>query len=493
LAGAGLVAFCAGLVVGGNAVALGAVTFLGATLIALGEATRQIVTWPNATIVFVGLVWLVPIKLYRLPVDLPFQLEVYRVAILLLVLALVVSSMYTGREVSAAGVGVPLFALAAAALLSQVVNARSLEVPGQEGQALKSLSFFLSFIIVFLVVASTFDRLQDVDRVVTALVVGGIVVAVAAIYEGRTLYNVFDHLDGWIPFARNEREVFDFRGGRLRVHASAQHPIALGAALMMMVPLAVYLAQKAATTTKGVAWMGGGGVLLIGALTTISRTTVMMGAAMLLMTVWLRPRVVARLWPLLLVLPLIAHVAAPGALGGLAKSFGLAGGEPLIESVQGRAGESGSGRLDDIDPALDLWSRSPIVGLGIDSPEIVTTAPIEETTGQTPAVPLIFDNQYLHTLVTLGLLGIVGTVWFVWGSTLRLASAAKRTAGDDGHFLTACAVVCAGYGAGMVFFDSFAYVQATLFLFMVAALGLRTLELVSAPAESGAGESAVTA
>jgi hypothetical protein len=237
---------------------------------------------------------------------------------------------------------------------------------------------------------------------------------------------------------------------------------------------------------KTVAWIGVAGVLLIGALTTISRTTVTMGAAMLLMTLWLRPRVVARLWPLLLVLPFIAHAAAPGAIGGLAKSFGLAGGPALIESVGGRSGESGSGRLADIDPAFELWSRSPIVGLGLDSPEIATTGASlsEPTLSQTATVPLIFDNQYLLTLVTLGLLGIIGTLWFVWGSSARLALAAKRRAGDDGHLLAACAVVCAGYGAGMFFFDAFAYVQATLFFFMVAAFGLRTLVLVRRPTAS---------
>lgn len=475
------------MVAGGDAAPLGAIALLAGTLIAMGEAAWEVVTWPNAFVVFVAVVWFVPIKLYRFQVDLPFQLEAYRVAILLLILAFIASSMYAGREVNAAGVGAPLFALAAAALLSQVINAPSLDIPGSEGQALKSLSFLLSFIVVFLIMSSTLDRVQDIDRVIAALVIGGVVVALAAVYEGRTLYNVFDHLDNWVPFARNQRDVFDYRGGRLRVHASAQHPIALGAAFMLIVPLAAYLARKAATSLKTAAWMGAAGILLIGALTTISRTTAAMGAAMLLMTLWLRPRVAVRSLPLLLVLPFIAHAAAPGAIGGLAKSFGLAGGEPLIASVQGRAGESGSGRLSDIDPALDLWSRSPIVGLGIDSPEITApTSPFRSQEGQIAPVPLIFDDQYLLTLVTLGLLGIIGTVWFVWGSTAKLAFGARRATGNDGNLLAACAIACAGYGVGMLFYDAFAFVQVTLFFFIVAALGLRAAVLArSSPSGPG--------
>ena len=37
-------------------------------------------------------------------------------------------------------------------------------------------------------------------------------------------------------------------------------------------------------------------------------------------------------------------------------------------------------------------------------------------------VHIIFDNQYLHTLVELGILRIVGTIWFVWGAGLKLAA-----------------------------------------------------------------------
>ena len=41
--------------------------------------------------------------------------------------------------------------------------------------------------------------------------------------------------------------MLELRGGRLRVHASSQHPIAIGVALMMILPIAVYLAQRAST------------------------------------------------------------------------------------------------------------------------------------------------------------------------------------------------------------------------------------------------------
>jgi O-antigen ligase len=134
--------------------------------------------------------------------------------------------------------------------------------------------------------------------------------------------------------------------------------------------------------------------------------------------------------------------------------------------------------------AFDLWQRSPIIGLGIDNPEIASSG--AELAGPLPGqgdiVPIIFDNQYLHTLVTLGLVGLIGVVWLVWGSTARFVRASKQIVGHHGDFVAACAVACAGYGAGMLFFDSLAYVQVTLMLFIAAALGLKTLTLADARA-----------
>ena len=488
LVGGGLVALAAGVAVGGGATAAGAIAFFAACALALGEATRSVVTWPNAILLFTAVVWFVPIKLYSLPVTLPFQFELYRVLILLMVVAFVMSSIRTGRQVDAVGAGKPLFVLALAALTSQVVNTEGMDVPGTEGQALKSLSFFLSFIVVFLLVASTLDSVRDIAKILGGIVICGAVVSLAAIYEGRTHHNVFDHLDNWLPFSRNEREIFEVRGGRLRVHASAQHPIALGAVLIMVVPLAVYLAQRAARSLTTVFWFAAAGILLVGALATVSRTVVAMGVAMLILALLLRPAALPRLLPVLLVIPIIAHAAAPGALGSLAHSLGIGGGKPLIESVQGRAGQSGSGRLDDIEPGLELWSRSPLVGLGIASREVATSgvsagAPTPNQASSSAAI--IFDNQYLRTLVSLGLLGLAGAVWFVWGSVIRLGRSSRRLRGIDGDLLAACAIACGGYGAGMAFFDAFAFVQVTLMFFIVAALGLRARALVLGATDTG--------
>jgi O-antigen ligase len=180
------------------------------------------------------------------------------------------------------------------------------------------------------------------------------------------------------------------------------------------------------------------------------------------------------------VLPFVVHFVAPGALGGLYKSFFPEQG--LIENLNERAGQGGSGRLADVGPGLDRWAKSPVVGRGLGS----LSAPYEvdpADRGEARAgvtiqdTELIFDNQYLHTIVTMGLVGIVGTIWFIWGAAFKLGAGARVTRGPPGDLIAACSASCAAFGASFFFFDALSFVQATLVFCIIAAVGLRLREL----------------
>jgi hypothetical protein len=335
------------------------------------------------------------------------------------------------------------------------------------------VSYFVGFLLVFALAASTIDRIGNVDSLLRALVGGAAVVALFALYEARTRYNVFDHLHEYVPVLdRQEREVLELRSGRLRVKASAQHPIALGAALAMMLPIAVYLSRRASSVARSYLWVGAAVLCATAAVATISRTMVVMLGVMALVALFLRGPAVVRYWPLLLVLPIVIHFVAPGALGGLYKAFVPR--EGLIGDVQARAGEAGSGRFADVVPGLRIWTESPVVGHGLGSQTVFEH---EETRlGPAPPTAVIFDNQYMSTLVQLGLLGLLGAVWLVWGSAVKLVRAARRSTGPPSDLMAACAVSCAGFGAAMIFFDAFAFVQCTLVFVFLAALGLRVLK-----------------
>jgi polysaccharide biosynthesis protein PslJ len=470
----GALAFVVTIPLGPEATIGGALVFLLACLLAVRDTSVPVFTWANMAVSLALLVWLVPIKTYSLPVDLPFNLEPYRLFVLLLVFAWLIGFLAGQSHLSAGGQAYPLILFTGVLFATQILNFDELNAGSSEPQALKSLSYFLSFVIVFLLVTSTLDSVSAIERLVRALVVGGVIIAAAALYDSRFTYNVFEHLHQWIPVLEYQpREVDAARGGRLRVYASAQHPIALGVVLLMMVPLAVYLAGRAATVRRSRLWGAAAIVCAAGALATVSRTTVVMIITMVLVALLLRGRSVVRFAPLLLLLPVVVHFLTPGALGGLYKSIFPE--EGLVTSLAGRAGEGGSGRLADLDPGLEIWSESPLVGVGIGEQTIPSDAG--------PGVPdasetvLIFDDQYLNTVVATGLLGFVAVVWFVWGSVVKLARAARRRTGQASDLIAACCASAAGFGASMALFDAFSFVQCTLFFFMIVAIGLRMREL----------------
>jgi polysaccharide biosynthesis protein PslJ len=477
LAGLGALGLAIAAPFGPEGIAFGVLFFVLAIALAARDVTVPVLTWTHALAAYFLLVWLLPIKLYRLPVTLPFNLEPYRLVLLVLVLAWLASLLAGWGRMTSAGHGRPLLLLAGVSLGSLILNYDTLAPGGLDSEAIKPISYFLSFLLAFVLVASVVGSLREIDRLLRALVIGGSLVALAAIWQSRQGYNVFDHLDSWIPaLVKQERDVEMVRGGNIRVYASAQHAIELGVELLMMFPLALYLSSRAASEWRRRAWLVLAIILVVGALATVSRTTVIMLVTMTLVAILLKGRTVTRFWPLLLVLPFVVHYVAPGTLGGIYKAFFPE--EGLVADLNVRAGEGGSGRLADIDPGLRLWGEKPVLGHGLGS---------QFATGEDPGAPaglvpsstvgLIFDDQYLNTLVSLGILGLVATVWLVWGSAIKLGRSARRLGGPASDLFAAASVACAGYAASMVLFDSFAFVQCTLVFFLVASLALRAREL----------------
>ncbi|MFN8222146.1 MAG: O-antigen ligase family protein [Gaiellales bacterium] len=471
---------------GPKAIGFGLVAFAAILFVAAGERVSELATWPNAVGLLLLVVWLIPIKGYALPVDLPFQLEHYRVTILLLLFALVAGVLSKRMRFGFAGRGRVVAVLAGVALTTQVMNLGDIDAnTGVSGTAIKSLSYFLAYLIVYMLVCSTLASRLEIDRVIRVLVAGAGVVAVAALYEARTGYNPFNHLAEWLPgIERQYRDIVEVRGGRLRVLASSQHPIALGVALTLAVPMAFYLSGRAATVVKARLWVVVACLLAVGAAATISRTTVAMAVVMAVAALSLRGREVARYWPVLLLVPFVIHFAAPGALGGLYKQFFPKRG--LIADLNGRAGQGGSGRLADIDPAMRLWERSPLLGHGLGN-EFPTTEDAGFYPGKAPP-PIIFDDQYLDSLVKTGVLGLGAILVFFWGGAIGLIRRARRLVGAESDLAAACGIAAAGFSAAMLFFDAFAFVQATLVCVMIIALGYRGVELLE-QSEGSTGES----
>lgn len=362
-----------------------------------------------------------------------------------------------------------MLAFLAAVLASQVANLGVLDPEGGDSNAMKGFFYLASFVAVFVIVCSVIQDRAAAERVLKAFVGGALVVAVAALVQSRTGYNVFDHLTRWIPLLEYNSAYEDsIRGGVLRVRASAQHPIALGSALMLAVPLALYLATRASTGLRKNAWRLVAMVVALGALAPVARTAVVMAAIMLVLALVFVGRRILRYWPVLIVALAILHSASPGAIGAMYKSFLPQGG--IVSEASGRAGLPGSGRLADIDPGLELWETSPAFGIGQGNPLVGSRAPDAPTQG------IIFDNQYLLTLVSLGALGLGALLWILVAGTWRLLKGASLRDGWSRHLVAVCGMGVASFTAAMWFFDAFAFVQVTVLFFVVLGVGLKALE-----------------
>lgn len=471
-----------GTLLGPNEAVAGAAVFIAAAILAMREMSTPTVTWPNAVAGFALLIWLIPARGYRLPITLPFNLEPYRIVLGGLIVALLVGVARKRLRLEFLGFGVPLAILAGTATLSAILNYQELGALTGQG-AFKSLSYYLGFLAVFVLVASTIRTQAALDTVVRALVIGATIVAFSAIYESRTGYNAFDHLAEWIPaLVRESRAVFSDRGGNLRVYASAQHPIALSAALFMTFPLALYLIGRAKTRVRAQLWGVAAAVCAMGAVATISRTTVIMALAILVVGLWIRGAQVARFWPLLLILPVAIHFATPGALGGIYNALTFQSGG-LAADAYARSGEAGSGRLADVGPGLRAWSESPLYGRGIGQQLTTGETGAAITADRAVGAVIFFDNEWLSTLVSLGALGVVGTAWFILGSLFVLGRFARRVRGPRSDLAASCAAAIGAFGVSMFVFDAFAFVQSTILFFAIAAIGLQARRLGPRPAD----------
>ena len=426
-----------------------------------------VIPWPHLVGGLILVIMLVPIRRYSLPANLPFELELYRLVVAALVVGWLGSLLVDHRvRLRRTGFEGPLVVIVGSAIASVVVNPGRLAETSSEVN--KALMFLLSFVVVLYLTVSGVRRLADADFVARCLVLGGVVVAVFAIIEARTGFNVFSHLAVVLPFLRETADVGGYQRlgtARLRVFGSAQHPIALSAALVMLAPLAVYLARR----TGHARWWLCALVLGAACASAVSRTGVLMFAVIAIVFLWLRPRETLRLWPALLAALVLTHVALPGTLGALKTSFFPPGG--LVAEQHGSADSSGSGRLADLGPALERWTHQPLLGEGYGTMIIDINARGIDAN--------IFDDQWLGTLLTTGIVGFAGWIWFFARAIRRFGREAKRDTSERGWLLTAITAGVAAYAVGMLTFDAFSFIQVTFLMFLLVGLGSVTMRTES--------------
>ena len=427
----------------------------------IAAAHRALLRWHSLVGLILAVVLFVPIGRYRLPGNLPFNLELYRVVVALVVgvwlLTLLVDPKVRWR---ATPFDRPLLLLLACVLASEIANAGRVNLYGSE--VAKTLTFFLSFVLVYFVIATQVRQREPIDFLLRFLTVGGAVIGAFGIVERRTGFNAFNHLHSLLPFLtyQPDASLDTVRGGNLRILGPAEHPIALGAMLMMIVPVSVYLAR-----TRSRRWVVATLLLLVGALATGSRTALTMILAEFVLFLIVKPQETRRLLPLLVPALVVVHVAAPGAIGGLKAALFPKGGI-VAEQTQLAANANmqlAGGRIRQIRPMVTEASHHAFFGEGLGTR--ITGFDVKQRNAP------ILDDQWLNNLLDVGFVGFGLWIWLFVRSTRMLLRRARESTGDGDDWLFLClAASIVAFAVGMLTFDAFAFTQVYFIFWILLAL-----------------------
>jgi polysaccharide biosynthesis protein PslJ len=439
--------------------------FVGTLIVAAWQ--RYLLAWPTLLGYIVAVLLFIPIRRFTIGGGLPVALEPYRLLVALVIagwlLAVLVDPAVRWRKTGFEG---PLVAFAAIAVISIALNIGWITGTGIMPSVIKSASIFASFLLVTFFVASAITTRRQLDAIIKLLVGGGAIIGIATLIEWKSGHNLFNRIDTLIPVLRVDPAKvmpIDARGGRVRAYGSAEHPIALGALLVLILPLAVYLHQRSGK----IIWLLAASLLVFGALASGSRTAAGMLATLLVAFFVMKRKETIRLLPLLLPLFIACQVVMPGTLGTF-KAIIFPKGGSVIKEQEGGQGD-GEGRVADLGPSLQQFSRKPFFGQGFGS---------RLTSRSDPQVNArILDDQWLASLLEVGAFGVLALLWLYVRSVRMLARRAKNDATPYGWLLASLGAALTAFAAGMLTYDAFTFIQVTFVSFILLGLGAAALRL----------------
>ena len=415
--------------------------------------------WPRTTRAlpwmvagFMAMLWLAPFDSIQLDIPAPIDLKLDRMLLPILVVTWVAALVLGGREsprIQPTLMHGALGAFVALAFLSVILGASALDQTLDLDTAIKKLPLLLSYLTLFLIMASVVRR-EEVPAFLKFTLGLAVAVGLGMVWEDQAFNNVFFHWsDTLLP------SIFDVSSGgadwdsagRRMVHGPAQHPLAAASMLSMAMPIAVLGLIHARRASGRLLYIMAIGALTLGVLATERKTAFIAPAVGVLTIAYFRRRELLRLTPVAVAGVVAVVVMAPGAVAPVLDQFKpdkLNG----ANTVQDRASD-----YDAIRP--DVWSHVA-VGRGYGSYQ--------------PLGHRILDSEILVRLIEMGVLGLVA--FLLLG--VSVIACARRTI--HSRHPTWGTAALSGAAAAAVFlalaflFDSNAFAQVPYIFFCFAAL-----------------------
>lgn len=418
--------------------------------------------WRWLVALLIGVIFFVPPRRFAFPIGLPIDIDPYRLLLGTCLFVWVLSLLSDERtRLIRTGLEGPIVLVLIGIFGSLAVNPE--RAATYQEQVMRTLAVLVSFLLVFVFCVNAIRTWRAVELVLGVLVAGGAVLALLAVLESRTGWSPFAHIDHYLP-ALQPTAIGDLdrvalgslqRDGRFRALGSAEHPVALGALFALLAPVAAALAIRRRSVLSVVSLV----LLVIGAVATGSRTPIVMlvvGFALFSALEW---QATKRFVPAAVVVIALSHFLMPGALGSLRASFDF--GRIEAEQRTNPSSVTSGGRISDIAPSLSEFANRPLLGQGVGT---------RVTTGDL-ANARILDNQWLGSLLDMGLVGVAGLAWLIARFVGRLCSRAVLAPERDSVLFVALASAALAYAAGMLTFDSLAFTQVTVVFFVILAIG----------------------
>ncbi len=315
------------------------------------------------------------------------------------------------------------------AVLASYAAAMLRAIPAAETRAAdRAVLFSLSAVGVVMLTCDTLDDVDVLDKIIGRLVTAVAILAAIGILQFFTGFDVtrFLHIPGLTEIAPQAsvlgRDEFN------RPAATAIHPIEFAVTLAMVFPLTLARALYAPPRARRRRWAAVL-VMAVALPMTLSRSGMLglLVAGMILLAGW--PP--ARIKRALLIVPVFVvcmRLMVPGLIGTLRNLFFAIGSD---SSTQSRANARAA--------ALELYRDAPVFGRGMGT--------------FLPENYFILDNQWLLTLVEMGIVGLV--VILAWFGSGFVAARRARKISDDPRVRELGLSLSAGIAAIVVAFATY--------------------------------------